>query len=191
MGDLFAAADEHHSLFFALVPAPPVVAAIQAARQALEAGLAPQRGGGVPDERLHLTLHWLGEWSRLPQALVDDACAVAARMRLSGFELRLDQAECFGHAESIWVLRPSQPPRQLEELHRALAAALAARRVRVPVGPSFAPHVTVRRRASVRFPPQPVPPVEWRVDRFALLQSLRTGAGTRYRVLGEWPLSAA
>src|SRR5690606_36699996 len=78
--DLFAAADEHHSLFFALLPAPPVVAGIRAAQQALEAALPPQSGAGVPDARLHLTLHWLGEWSQLPQVLVEDACIAAAHL---------------------------------------------------------------------------------------------------------------
>ena len=188
MDDLFAAADEHHSLFFALLPAPPVVAGIRAAQQALEAVLPPQCGAGVPDARLHLTVHWLGEWSQLPQALVEDACIAAAQVSLPGFGLRLDQAECFGHGESIWVLRPSEPPPQLASLHQALAAALAARRIRLPPGPAFAPHVTVRRRASVRFPPRPVPAVEWQVGGFGLLQSLRTQGGTRYAVLGEWPL---
>ena len=190
MGDLFAAADARHSLFFALLPGPAEAAAIRAARQALEAGQPPQRGAGVPDERLHLTLHWLGEWSQLPQALADDARAAAAQVRQAGFVLRLDQAECFGRGEAIWVLRPSAPPPALERLHQALATALAGRRIRLPAGPAFAPHVTVRRRASVRFPVQPVAPVDWRVDGFALLQSVHGSGGVRYEVLQRWPLAA-
>lgn len=193
MDDLFAAPDEHHSLFFALLPDPAAVAGIQATRQALEAGLPPQKGAGVPEARLHLTLHWLGEWSQLPEAVVDGARAAAAAVHAPGFTLRLDHAACFGHGEAIWVLQPGEhspaAPDALSGLHRALAASLARHRVRLPASPAFAPHVTLRRRATCRLAAQPVPPVVWEVEAFCLLHSRRTPDGTRYTVLGRWPLA--
>jgi len=189
MDDLFAAPEEHHSLFFALLPDACTIAGIHAARQALEAGLPSQRGAGVPDDRLHLTLQWLGEWSQLPQGVVDAARSAGGSLQLDGFDLCLDQAECFGHGEAIWVLRPSAPPQELPALHAALARALGQQRLRLPPGPAFAPHVTVRRRASTRFAPCATPAVAWQVRDFALLHSRRTTAGTTYQVLGRWPLA--
>lgn len=188
MDDLFAAPVEHHSLFFALVPDPTGLSGLRAARQALEAELPAQRGPGVADERLHLTLHWLGEWSQLPQAVVDDARVAAAEVRQPPFELRLDQAGCFGRGEAIWVLQPSAPPPALVGLHQDLAQALARHRLRLPPGPAFAPHVTLRRRATARFPARAVPPATWTARGFVLLHSLRTAGRTGYQELGRWPL---
>lgn len=190
MDDLFAAPAGHHSLFFALLPDPAAIAGIRAAQRALEVGLPTQRGGGVPDRRLHLTLHWLGEWSQLPEGVVAAARAAAAQPVQAPFVLCLDRAECFGHGEAIWVLRPSAPPEALAVLHRELAAALGRQRLRLPPGPPFAPHVTVRRRAGTRFAACPVPVVEWDVHDFALLHSRRSAAGTVYDILGRWPLTA-
>lgn len=190
-GDLFGTPAQHHSLFFALLPDAATVGALRDARQVLEAALPPQRGAGVADARLHLTLHWLGEWSQLPEATVDAARAAAARVRGPGFALRLDAADCFGGGEAVWVLRCTAPPPALLALHRALAAALARQRIRLPAGPAFVPHVTLRRRASVRFPARAVPPVEWAVADFALVHSLRGPAAAEYHELGRWRLQAA
>lgn len=191
MDDLFAAPAGHHSLFFALLPDPAAIAGIRAAQRALEEGLPPQRGSGTPDGRLHLTLHWLGEWSELPGSTVAAARTAAAQLVQAPFVLRLDQAGCFGHGEPIWVLRPSAPPAGLAALHRGLAAALGRQRLRLPPGPAFAPHVTLRRRATSRFAACPVPAMEWGVQDFALLHSQRSGAGTTYDILGRWPLRVA
>jgi len=185
---LFAAPEQVHSLFFALCPDPGTAAALVAARQALEQGLAPERGGGVPPERLHLTLHWLGEWSQLPAATVQAAVAAAASQDQPGFELLLDRADCFGHGEAVWVLRPSAPPPELLGLHAGLGAALARQRLRLPPGPPFAPHVTLRRRARQRLAAGPVPALAWRVSHFELLESVRGTGQSGYRRLGQWPL---
>ena len=120
MDDLFAAPAEHHSLFFALLPDPATIAGIRRAQRALEDGQPPQRGGGTPDGRLHLTLHWLGEWSQLPGSTVAAARAAAAQLVQAPFGLSLDQAGCFGHGEVVWVLRPSAPPQALGALQVVL-----------------------------------------------------------------------
>lgn len=189
-GDLFGAPPpRRHSLFFALLPDAATVAALRAARQALEAELPPQRGRGVPDGKLHLTLHWLGEWSQPPQATVDAAREAAAAVRVPRFSVTLDTADCFGRCEAVWVLRGAASP-PLLALHGTLATELAQRRVRVPPGSGFAPHVTLRRRASVRIVPRPLPPVHWTVGDFALLESVRGPGSAGYRLLGRWPLQA-
>lgn len=190
-GDLFAAPAGLHSLFFALLPDPASVAALGRARTALEATLPPQRGAGIPEARLHLTLHWLGEWSQLPPQAVAAARQAAGLVQGEAFTLRLDQADCFGHAEAIWVLRPSAPPAALSALHRDLAAALARQRFRLLGGPAFAPHVSLRRRATARFAARSLPPVEWPVDGFALVHSEREAGRTAYHLIDRWPLLQA
>ncbi len=187
-GDLFATPETQHSLFFALLPDAATAAAIAAARDALEAGLPPQRGAAVPEARLHMTLHWRGEWSQLPDSAVAAACAAATTVDVPRFHLVLDRAECFGHGETVWVLRPSMPPAGLQALHHGLAQALARQRLRLPSAPAFAPHVSLRRRASARFAARPVPALAWPVHEVALVHSERAAGRTGYRVVGRWPL---
>ncbi|WP_051412554.1 2'-5' RNA ligase family protein [Pseudoxanthomonas sp. J35] len=189
--DLFGTPAGHHSLFLALLPDAATVQALRAAQRALEAGLPPQRGPGVPDERLHLTLHWLGEWPQLPELTVDAARAAAASVRQAPFVARLDMADCFGRGEAVWVLRCAAPPPDLHALYDRLATALVRQRIRLPSTSPFVPHATLRRRASIRFPARAIPPVGWPAADFALVHSQRDAAGTVYRVLGRWPLRAA
>src|SRR5690606_41535736 len=109
MDDLFAAPEEHHSLFFALLPDACTIAGIHAARQALEAALPSQRGAGVPDDRLHLTLQWLGECTQLPNGVVDACRTARGALQLDGFDPCLDQSKCSRHGSAIWVVLPVAP----------------------------------------------------------------------------------
>jgi len=187
-GDLFGGAEPRHSLFFALLPAPEVASAIAGAGDAIASGLPAQAGRPVPVHRLHLTLCWLGEWAALPPSTVAAARLAAERLRQPAFALRLDQAACFGHGEVVWVLCPASPPQALGALHDALVHALLHQGQRPAGGQRFAPHVSLRRRATTHFAAMPAGPVDWPVAELALVHSERGAGGVDYHVLGRWPL---
>ena len=137
------------------------------------AGAAP-----VPPERLHLTLHFLGQVAaaRLPEL------APMLDLPFTPFELRLGHAELW--PRGLAVLCPDQIPDGLAQLHAELAAAL--RRLTLPVeARPFRPHVTLARKAAAATPPADAPALRWQVGGHALVQSERG-----YTTLVHYPLAA-
>ena len=135
------------------------------------AGAAP-----VVPERLHLTVHFLGqvEESRLPE--------LVAGLRLppfEPFELRLGHAEVW--PRGLAVLCPDEIPAGLARLHADLADAL--RRLALPVeARPFRPHLSLARKAAAAAPPAEAIELRWRVGGYALVQSERG-----YRTLASYP----
>ncbi|HWI77980.1 MAG TPA: RNA 2',3'-cyclic phosphodiesterase [Ramlibacter sp.] len=159
-------------LFLALWPDARTRAAIAACQQAWT---WPPAAAPVAAQRLHLTLHFIGNVpeERLPH--------VVARLRVDvdPFELSLDRAEVWPN--SVAVLQPRHAPREMIQLHRKLADALLELKLPVESRP-FRPHVTLARRARGALPPPRDAGVPWPAnDGYVLAQSLPGGAG--YRVL--------
>ena len=177
--------DEVHNLFFALLPDDAVRARIGEAAAALRETHAPA-GRWLREARYHLTLHYLGSFSKLPGDLVARACTAAARVRGAPFDLRFDRFGSFGNrAIPVW-LGPSRPPPGLSALHASLVAELARESMRAGAT-SFVPHVTVLRDATRPFEASCAPAIEWRVDDFVLVDS-RIQPPAPFRVLGRWTL---
>jgi RNA 2',3'-cyclic 3'-phosphodiesterase len=161
-------------LFTALWPRQPVRDAIALWQREWQ---WPQRATVVARERLHITLHFLGDVSveRL------DELRAALRMRCEPFRLDFGRAEIWGGG--IAVLSPEQTPEVLEELHTRIGAALAAAGL-VLDGRPYRPHVTLARRASGAKPPTQDLRLRWDVDDFVLVESLPGGSG--YKMLDRF-----
>lgn len=135
----------------------------------------PRGAALVPADRLHVTLHYLGNVAPARRSTL----AAGLRVPFEPFELH------FGNAE-IWpggtaVLRADWTPPALLGLHSRLAAALAALDRSVDSRP-YRPHVTLARRAVGASPPPAQPKLRWRADAgFVLVRSLPSGEG--YEVL--------
>lgn len=160
-------------LFYALWPEPPL-------REAL---LAHQRAWSWPPgvsltrpERLHMTLHFLGDVQR---ALLP-GLAAALPPAPAPFEMRLAQPVLWRGGLAV-LLVPEAPP-VLIELHARLAAALHAMGLPTETRP-FAPHVTLARRAHQARPPSHFEPITWTARSAVLIESVRPQGG--YRVLAE------
>jgi len=160
-------------LFIALWPGPKVRQALAACRDATPwpPGAAP-----VASEKLHVTLHFIGS---VPPGRVAEVAA-ALQVPVKAFEWRLGTVARW-HG-GLAVLCPSSVPLPLQQLHADLAEAL--RQLALPVETrAFRPHVTLARRAPACEPVAPAEPVRWRVNGYALVQSLPDG---RYRVLQRY-----
>ena len=140
------------------------------ARWAWPAGAAP-----VPPERLHLTVHFLGqvETARLP------GLEAGLRVPFEPFELRLGRAELW--PRGLAVLCPDEIPAGLAQLHTDLAETLQRLELPVEARP-FRPHLTLARKAAAATPPAAAPELRWRVGGYALVQSERG-----YRTLVGYP----
>lgn len=152
-------------LFVALWPGARVRQALAACRdcQRWSPGAAPTR-----DDKLHLTLHFIGA---VPLARLNEVAA-GLQVPFRPFVLRLDAIECW--RGGLAVLRPQAPPPRLLQLHADLAAVL--RRLELPLqARAFRPHVTLARRNLPAQPLTPSEPVRWRVNGYALVRSLPDG----------------
>jgi 2'-5' RNA ligase len=52
----------------------------------------------------------------------------------------------------------------------------------------FVPHITIFRKARHPLEVDDFDPIRWRIDRFALVESVTHPHGAEYTVLNQWPL---
>lgn len=140
----------------------------------------PTHSALVPADRLHLTLHFLGQVPR------DALAALSGRLDVpfTPFELRLAVAGVWASQGVAW-LRPLAPPPPLQALHQRLAEVL--RSMGLPVSQRrHDPHVTLARHARHAVPPANWDPIEWPVTGFVLVESVLR-APASYRILARRP----
>lgn len=139
----------------------------------------PRSATAVKTERLHVTLHFLGdiEHSRIP------ALADALAVPFSPFSLSFARPELWPHG--IAVLEPDAVPLQLMHLHARLAKALEGESIARDARP-YRPHVTLARRAGAAAVPSPEAPVSWPITGYRLMES-SIGPNGGYTTLRAYP----
>ncbi|MHC5350222.1 RNA 2',3'-cyclic phosphodiesterase [Metapseudomonas furukawaii] len=163
-------------LFFAL----PCPAQLAGDITAWRAGVALE-GKPVAPENLHLTLAFLGAQ---PRGQIEPLAALAASLTPASFILRLDRLARWKNG--LLHLAPGTLPPELVDLERQLRQRLLAAGFSLE-SRAFKPHLTLARHCT-KLPGTPSPTFDWPVSEFALFVSENTAKGTRYRVLGQWPL---
>ena len=147
----------------------------------------------VDSGNFHLTLRFIGETGEAVAADIDDALA---RLRARRFTLQLAGTGVFGSGDkprSLWVGVERSP--DLVALRDKIEQAL----IRVGLAPEprkFSPHVTLARlrkpavdklsgflAAHAQFRAAPFP-----VERFSLIASFQTKAGSVYEDQADYPL---
>lgn len=165
-------------LFLALWPTAQARAALASWRDAWPRPAS--RARPVADERLHLTLHFIGDVEAARAAGLPQRLAVG----FDPFEITLDDAQDWP-GPGVAVLAAHRLPDGLRSLHGRLGDALKALGLLVDTR-AFRPHVTLWRwpgglarpdepRSGLATPPAPV---TWGVRSYALVESL-PGAGYR------------
>jgi 2'-5' RNA ligase len=173
-------------LFFALMPEAPAAAQAGELVETLR-GACRLTGRALPSRRLHVTLHHVGDFAGLPDAVVARAKAAGDGLKQQGFAIRLDRAGSFLRKQRTLplVLRGGAGVIPLIAFQDALGKSLAHRGFR----PSshYTPHMTLlydSRYVEAR----DVPPVEWSAKEFVLIRSFI--GKSRYEMLGRWALAA-
>lgn len=176
-------------LFFALFPDAAVAARIAGLGERLRRAQG-LRGRVLAEERLHVTLHHLGDHAGVPADVVAAACAAAAAVDAAPFEAVFDRVESFaGRARRRpLVLRGDAGVAGVAQLQSRLGDAMRRHGLARHVDARFVPHLTLLYDDRA-VDAQAIEPVGWRVRGFALVHSL-LGRST-YRVLARWPLRAA
>jgi 2'-5' RNA ligase len=172
------------SVFFAILPdegAQEHIARLTAALRDEHA----MSGKPTAKDRLHLSLHWLGDFAEVPPGVLAAADEAAAAVDMPPFEVAFDRVVSFGKGPNRPLVLVGDDGLAGSALfHQQLGAALASKGVRLPKQ-AFNPHVTLlydkqmvgEKRAE---------PIRWRVSEFVLIHSLH-GKGRHIR-LGRWPL---
>lgn len=185
-------------LFFALWPDAPTRAALAAITPALRDALPAEARASLASN-LHLTLAFLGTVAPLTEArLLRLAKDIAASGPMSSqkpaasaaFTLSLDTLGYWPHNRILFAA-PSTTPDALAALAARVHALAITADVPTQTAEPFRAHVTLARKVSARAEAWPWPlarPILWRVDRFALVWSRPTPAGSVYRVLADWSL---
>ncbi|MCC4594423.1 2'-5' RNA ligase family protein [Xanthomonas campestris pv. phormiicola] len=184
----FAAPAPHESLFFAVLPDPATAQRAFAIGERLRAehGL---RGRALPVERLHLTLHYLGEYAGIPPRLLQQAHAAGQAVAEAPFELCFDRVASFGgrtRARPLVLLGDGEPP-ALRRLREALQRQLGRQGVAARAEAAYVPHITLSYDEQT-VPPQTVPDLRCTVAALSLIRSVQ-GQG-RHVHEATWPLSA-
>lgn len=162
-------------LFLALWPQPDEQAELT---RYLAEWSWPHGSSPAKADRLHLTLHFLGEVAQ--QRLPEVRAALAGA--IEPFALAFNRTETWPHG--LVVLCADEVPTALAQLHAALAASL--HRLGLPVeGRRFRPHVTLARRAAGVAPPARPPQLRWQIDTYVLVQSI-LGRGGGYRIVDRY-----
>lgn len=122
----------------------------------------------VAPERLHLTLHFIGNL----QAFRADALRDALHVSAQACSLQLEEATLWPNG--IAALTPLATPAALVRLHNGLAAALRSNGLPVEERP-WRPHVTLARKARGTRLSCPLA-IDWLVDAtYVLVQSMPRG----------------
>lgn len=167
-------------LFFALWPPEEIAAQLFDAASQLAKGCG---GRAMRRDSLHLTLHFLGD---VAESELPWICRAAETVRAQEFSFVLDTLGYWRHNRIVWA-GCSEPVPPLAEL--AVALIVALRDGGQPDGRStFTPHLTLLRKAAQPSLLEMAKPLPWAVREFVLVESVVTGIGPRYVILGRWPL---
>ena len=143
-------------------------------------------GRAMAAERIHLTLNFLGE---TPRALIPRLAAEADRLQGRRFELLADHAGYWRHNRIVWA-GAAQCPLPLRRLVDALAVALQPHGFQREER-SYTPHVTLLRDARRAPKTGLAQSIEWPIEAFVLVQSVRRERMPGYDILKRWPLRYA
>jgi 2'-5' RNA ligase len=173
-------------LFFAVLPDEFTAADISrlVQRQCRAHGL---KGKPILAERLHVSLHYVGDYAGLPRGIVAAGCEAAAAVAMSAFDVAFDRVVSFGGRSSNqpFVLRGGDGVMGLLALHRRLGVALQKVGLWRWVKLHYEPHLTLLYDDRC-VAEQAIDTVSWTLREFVLVHSLH-GQG-RYVILGRWPL---
>lgn len=172
-------------LFFAVMPDAATAQRIAVQAQALKQRLG-LTGRLIEADRLHVTLHHVGDHPGFPPGLVEQARQAGAALRAQPFEVAFERAESFaGRPRNRPFVLRGEHLQPLMGLQQALGLEMARAGLGRWVEGRFTPHVTLAYDDRL-VPPTPIEPLGWQVAELVLVHSLL--GRHQHLVLERWPL---
>jgi 2'-5' RNA ligase len=174
-------------LLFAAIPDAGSASSVAELRQKLRAKHR-LRGKPIATERLHVTLHHVGDFATLPGGIVARAGAIASSISMRPFKVEFNGALSFRG-------RPGNSPFVLQGDEGVIGLVILQHRLgrlmeNAGLGradPHYTPHMTLLYDDRV-VADEAVRPIGWAVHEFVLVHSLL--GRSRYNVLARFPLRA-
>jgi 2'-5' RNA ligase len=177
---------ETSSLFLGVFPPSGTCEAIAMETDALRVEHS-LTGAPIKPNRLHATLHYLGEHAMERSDIVDMALGAGTRASHAVFDMVLASASSFSTRNDrhpcVLLCPEERPP--IHGLWRELGKQLMAAGLGRYLRRDFVPHVTVLYDSRV-LTPQAIEPVRWQVRDFSLVRS-QPGRND-YEILATWRL---
>lgn len=174
---------KRRKLFFAILPDAHAAKEIASLGATLD---KRHRIGGQPlrSDRLHITLHVIGEYDETPQAAVLAARQAGDAVLADAFDVVFDRAMTFIGAKA-YVLGGGEGVEQVKAFWLNLGIQLA--NIQPIKKSSFTPHMTLSYTGRPMVE-HPIEPIRWTAREFVLINS-HVG-DTYHEVVGRWPLRA-
>lgn len=175
-----------YNLFFAVLPDQEPADRLETLARRLRSA-HKLTGHPFEADRFHVSLQNIGEYSCLPNEVVDAAGQAAAGTKAEAFTVRFDRVGSFDAKSGSFplVLQGDEGLAALRDFHRQLAAALKNEGLGRFVSFNFTPHITLL-YADRLIEDHPVEAISWQVKEFSLILS-HIGE-SRYDFLGQWSL---
>jgi 2'-5' RNA ligase len=173
-------------LFFAILSSPD--AALQIAERVHFLRVEHElKSRPIASKRLHISLHGLGDYPRLPEILIEIARRAGASVAMPPFEIEFDRVVSFNRKDKSrpFVLRVGRDFAALKTFHRLLGEAMRKAGLGRWVASHFTPHMTLLYDDRV-VKERTIEPIRLAVSDFALVHSL--AGRSRYIELARWPL---
>jgi 2'-5' RNA ligase len=177
-----------HRLFIAVLPPNPIASRITQLALDLRSD-HELYGRPFEVDRLHISMHMLGNYATFPKELIDDVNTIMHRTRLRSCIASFDRVSSLAGKSRVprrcaIALRDSSGARGLKELRRVMADVLPS----TPRISSFTPHITLLYdRQNVA--EEAISEMKWTVTEAALIHSkINRGSLQPYSLLTRWPL---
>ena len=166
-------------MFFALWPRPALARRLD---ELAHAARAMSGGRVMRRETLHQTVAFVGD---IPRERIPALIAVGRALRFDTFGFELDLVRRWPRNRIVWA-GPSEPPSALTALALTLVGDLTDAGFWLETR-DFVPHVTLVRNSKREPGFDRIEPLVWAVDEFVLVESVRSGKGSRYRFMERFP----
>ncbi len=137
----------------------------------------------VSVENLHITAHFLGAVTEEVHTRLD---SLLYGVKAQPCTLVIDRWGYFPRTKVLW-LGAKAVPGALNDMVRQTQTCIQ-QCVDGYEQKRFVPHITLFRKARHPMEVDDFQPIEWNIDRFALVESVTHQQGPEYRVLKEWML---
>jgi 2'-5' RNA ligase len=172
------------TLFFAIRPAPDDARKLEALGRSL-AQVHGMQCQPLAADRLHVSLHNLGEYDTVPSGLVRLASAVAEGLAFPAFDVVFDEAMVFRSRGAPYVLCGGEGLDALRRFRLELGIALKNAFPLMDVKRDFTPHMTLAYKGRLGLK-HAIDPMHWPAHELVLINSHQ--GKTVHEVLGRWPL---
>lgn len=174
---------KRRKLFFAILPDAHAAQEIASLGATLDEHYSI---GGQPlrPDRLHITLHVVGEYDETPQDAILAARQAGDAVLADAFDVVFDRAMTFVGAKA-YVLGGGEGVAQVKAFWLTLGIQLA--NFQAVKKSSFTPHMTLSYQGRT-VGEHPIEPIRWTAREFVLINS-HVGE-TYHELVGRWPLRA-